>query len=287
MFRFFLIFFIFFFFGQNAEAVDFSRDLRFGDQGFSVRLLQVILNQDPATKVAETGPGSVGQETEYFGLKTKQAVIRLQNKYFSELLVPRGKKWGDGLVEVRVRAKLSELSLKDKAILAKVSTTTTISQDNKTPIKDSGRQSSEQAFLQSFSQIISGQNPQAMSSIWSGFSFPVVKRSKTMNLFSLSKTRVSTGDQMIIKGEGFSPVNNTIYTGYSIIKGVSSSDNKTLSFNVDFSFNEKEVWSRIPADKKISASTTAVGSNLFQMGVTVENDTGVSNTLIYDFVTTK
>jgi peptidoglycan hydrolase-like protein with peptidoglycan-binding domain len=39
------------------------------------------LNSDPDTKLADSGPGSKDQETEYFGPLTKAAIIKFQEKY--------------------------------------------------------------------------------------------------------------------------------------------------------------------------------------------------------------
>lgn len=64
-----------------AASVVFPRRLSRGMSGADVLRLQVLLNSDPGTRVGETGPASPGNETEYFGTLTEQAVGKFQEKY--------------------------------------------------------------------------------------------------------------------------------------------------------------------------------------------------------------
>ncbi|MEK9148055.1 MAG: peptidoglycan-binding domain-containing protein, partial [Patescibacteria group bacterium] len=64
--------------GSLAAESAILRNLKQGSRGPDVRELQQILNRDPETKVSESGPGSPGNETEYFGPLTHDAVLRLQ-----------------------------------------------------------------------------------------------------------------------------------------------------------------------------------------------------------------
>lgn len=66
------------------------RNLKIGDRGEDVRELQMNLNQDSDTVVAQTGPGSSGNETAYFGPATRAAVMKLQKKYAADILAPSG-----------------------------------------------------------------------------------------------------------------------------------------------------------------------------------------------------
>ena len=59
----------------------FQSDLSKGANHPEVRYLQIILNTDPDTYVATSGPGSPGNETTYFGPLTEDAVKRFQKKY--------------------------------------------------------------------------------------------------------------------------------------------------------------------------------------------------------------
>jgi peptidoglycan hydrolase-like protein with peptidoglycan-binding domain len=93
-----------------ASATDiFTRPLRVGDVGADVLRLQQFLNQNSATQIAEVGAGSPGQESTYFGAKTKQAVIRLQELYAAEVLTPSGLSFGTGYVGEQTRRKLNSL----------------------------------------------------------------------------------------------------------------------------------------------------------------------------------
>lgn len=66
---------------QQPRSVSFTTVLSQGMTHAEIKLLQQLLNTDPDTMVAETGPGSPGNETQYFDVLTERAVQRFQTKH--------------------------------------------------------------------------------------------------------------------------------------------------------------------------------------------------------------
>lgn len=98
------------FFGCALYAhADLTRTLKVGIRGEDVRELQVFLNSDPSTKVAESGVGSPGYESTYYGIRTAQAVSRFQAKYAIDVLTPAGLLYPTGVVGVLTRQKIAQL----------------------------------------------------------------------------------------------------------------------------------------------------------------------------------
>lgn len=106
-----------------AGAYIFTQDLKVGDSNSDVVELQKILNLDSVTRVALSGFGSVGNETNYFGLLTKQAVISFQEKYRNEILLPNGLSFGTGFVGTATRKKMSNFGIVSNTAVKTVSNT--------------------------------------------------------------------------------------------------------------------------------------------------------------------
>lgn len=90
----------------KPAPIKFARDLSEGADGADVKLLQRILNADPATRIAVIGAGSPGKESTHFGSLTKKAVQKFQTKYG----IASAGKPGFGLVGPKTRKKLEEVS---------------------------------------------------------------------------------------------------------------------------------------------------------------------------------
>lgn len=104
-----------------ATASSFPRNLKLGDYGEDVLLLQKTLNKELRPGIAATGPGSPGNETMFFGTRTRDAVARFQEKYTAEVLSPVGLVRGTGFVGSLTRAKM--LALLAKTAPAQVTAT--------------------------------------------------------------------------------------------------------------------------------------------------------------------
>lgn len=87
----------------------FNRILKLGQISEEVKYLQIFLNSDSDTKVADSGPGSPGSETDKFGPLTKAAVIRFQEKHAEDILTPIGYAKGTGKVGLMTIGKINEL----------------------------------------------------------------------------------------------------------------------------------------------------------------------------------
>ena len=94
----YIILFLFTFSFTQVDAYTFTRTLQIGSNGEDVRELQKILNSNPLTQVSTQGAGSPGNESTYFGEKTRQAVIKFQELYAQNILSPLGFTRGTGIV---------------------------------------------------------------------------------------------------------------------------------------------------------------------------------------------
>lgn len=90
------------------ENMTFTKNLWYQIKDMEVMMLQKFLNKN-GFKVSEDGAGSSGQETDYFGPKTKDALIRFQEAYKEKILVPLGLNMGTGFFGPQTRAFINSL----------------------------------------------------------------------------------------------------------------------------------------------------------------------------------
>lgn len=69
----------------------FTHQLSVGSNSIDVKILQEILNSDRRTRIADTGPGSPGQESFYFGIGTREALKHLQALFIEYIGTADGK----------------------------------------------------------------------------------------------------------------------------------------------------------------------------------------------------
>lgn len=81
----------------------FSQTLRYGNRGLEVSYLQIFLKSQGAEIYPE------GIVTGFYGSATQQAVIRFQEKYQEEILMPLGFTKGTGVLGQATRTKINNL----------------------------------------------------------------------------------------------------------------------------------------------------------------------------------
>ena len=88
----------------KEPALQLKSDLQVGSQGKEVEALQKCLAKDPQIYPEGTVNGNFGQQT-------KAAVIRFQEKYRADILIPAGISQGNGKVGPATRQKINQLCL--------------------------------------------------------------------------------------------------------------------------------------------------------------------------------
>ncbi len=86
----------------SSKKILFTKSLRYSQRNSDIILLQKFLNEN-GFKLADSGLGSPGLETDLFGILTKAAVIRFQEAYAEQILSPSGLKKGTGFFGPKTR----------------------------------------------------------------------------------------------------------------------------------------------------------------------------------------
>lgn len=195
----------------------FNNNLKVGDTGEDVRVLQKVLNSNPKTEVSSGGSGSKDKETFFFGALTKSAVIKFQELYASDTLQPFGLKSGTGFVGASTRSKLNSLTALNNASgniseIKNLSISTTSLSENS---KNSSAQTESGDNSISETKTVSKGNS----------SNPFVR------VYATSKYQATPGDELVLEGEGFMEALNTLHFGNSTsTPNLISSDGVNLPF---------------------------------------------------------
>jgi len=284
-----------------AVEGNFTRTLYIGMRSNDVKELQKVLNADTETRVAEIGPGSPGNETDYFGTATKRAIIKFQEKHRAEILAPVGLLSGTGIFGTKTRAKMNtfinssqipstpahDSVLKEEVIVmfpsrysGKPGTMITISGFGFTAKNNTIYFGNGYAVENASSDgsSITFKIPSIPKGLYSLFvknakgesnkdSFFVVTDGITPEpkIHDINPSRATRGSTLVIEGSGFVLTENTIRAGATIVEHVSSTDGKSLSIN-------------IPADTLAASTSTPLSTKktLFPVWVYVVNENGVS-----------
>lgn len=92
-----------------CPATVWTRNLGIGSRGADVQSLQRFLNGNPDTRLAVSGAGSPGMETQYYGPITAAAVSDFQVKYRAQVLTPLGLVNPTGFFGPSSRAQANQL----------------------------------------------------------------------------------------------------------------------------------------------------------------------------------
>jgi peptidoglycan hydrolase-like protein with peptidoglycan-binding domain len=318
----------------------FSRNLSLGARGEDVRTLQVFLNKNIKTRVAESGPGSPGQETDFFGPLTKKTVIKFQELYANDVLVPVGLTRGTGFVGPSTIKKLNELSNSSLSTALDTLTTyefnNTFSEINITNKETSGTapEISNEELTITFPSVYSGLPGTKLTLTGTGFDsrtvalfdgeevatfvkdetslhffvpaispgrydvlavndknasngvqFTVEEPGATQPKIVRLEPKSGTGEARVtIRGEGFSKTANRIYTGYSVLENVPSTDGRTLEITLRPPSFQAETKAIIEKNLGVSNLNENPEDGVSEdMWIYVENTAGLSNVAIFKY----
>jgi hypothetical protein len=90
-------------------SYNFTTNMRVGTRNSQVMDLQKVLNMYPQTTVALSGPGSMGNETNFYGAATARAVSKFQELHAADTLAPIGATKGTGNAFTLTRAVLNQI----------------------------------------------------------------------------------------------------------------------------------------------------------------------------------
>lgn len=229
-----------------AQAMMINNDLKVGSTGPEVKLLQTLLNRNINTRVANFGPGSPGQETDYFGRKTLLAVRKFQQlNQISQEIFKAG---------FQTRVKLEGIF----ATNTKVTISSVKSSSAQTPVIKSSSLSSNLTTNNALTDFY-GLAPY----------FPPV--SSSLKLYSISPNVGGENQRVIIKG-AFPKGTFKILTTFETLENISSSDGQTISITLSGPI--------ISQKNELPQSTTTVFS--LPLWISALDGTGASNGISFN-----
>ncbi|MCF7865632.1 MAG: hypothetical protein K9M11_03955 [Candidatus Pacebacteria bacterium] len=205
-------------------AFNFSKNLKQGDSiNPDVAYLQFILDQSGDTQVAASGPGSLDDITNYFGSKTKLAVMNFQEKFRNDILTPANIPKPTGFVGERTRAKLNQIL---GILLSGSYSESNIFAPLPDAVSSSGISNQSNAYTSNLSNsTASGVVNTSTSSTVNPANLPLIS--------SFSTFKAISGQFMSLFGAQFHPTKNTVYLGSENIGVYPSLDNGTkITFKV-------------------------------------------------------
>lgn len=223
----------------------FIRDLKEGSVGDDVKELQKLLNKDPETRIPGTGIGSYGQESTYFGKITKDAVVRFQNKYQTDVLRPVVLTQGTGNVGLWTRLKLNQILINAQIAQTPPQTDTTVSEND------------TETIISPETDVISS-NPSVNTVNF----LALTNSSKDLSLSSLSKYAGKAGSTITLSGTGFAK-ENTVRFGTQKIEKTPSLRGKDIKLTIPDSIK--------PGRYDISVTSGGKTSNSMPFMVTIPN----------------
>ncbi len=206
----------------------FNQNLKQGDRNSNVLVLQRFLNTDPDTIVSNSGFGSEGNETDYFGPLTKDAVIRFQNKYADEILRPIDLDYGTGFVGLKTRAWLNslrptQLSLSESANSSSGNIVKTSAETSQTQMRTEEQRKLQDRLIPQVADV----SELLIKNVYQ-------ENDPAVRLIFLSSHSGSFDETISFYGTGFLPSGNTIHFGEAyMIQDIQSSSPNKIIVNLD------------------------------------------------------
>ncbi|MFW5853506.1 MAG: peptidoglycan-binding domain-containing protein [Patescibacteria group bacterium] len=229
--------------------------LSLGDKNTSVKQLQQWLNQDSVTRLAVSGPGSSGQETNYYGPLTEAAVRRFQRQQATYILKPQGLFNPTGMVDILTWNRLKTV-FGDQQV---VNRSNSIEIVPPKPLE-------EEVVSKSNKELSDNTKTKSSSSV-----------SKKIILNNLEPTFGSPGTKVRVYGKNLTAEPVIVHTTFFSLPAQETSDDY-LSFPIDLP------WA---ADIESIDKKHLVGIDRpekIPMWVYVENSAGFSNALEFDLI---